>query len=373
MEKEIFIQLRKELHKNAELSERELKTGKLIQSFIQKHCPSAQIIRTELNGFIVYIKGFSKDSNAVALRCELDALPIKELNIFDHKSNNEGTSHKCGHDGHMTILCAVAYQLNKNRPKGDVFLLFQPAEEIGTGAEVVINSTSFNDLNIDYIFALHNIPGYPMHEIHCKSGQLTPSVISLQCKLKGRTSHAAEPEKGTNPAYALSAIIQEIENLNIKGNKNEVITIIHAELGSKDYGISAGEGEIGFTLRTKSKNEMDQLKQTLLSKIISICKLHHIELNHNWCYAFTSIVNHEEAFHLIKGAAEDNNLNFINKDKAFPWGEDFRLFTNSIKGAMFGLGAGTETPPLHNAHYDFPDELIETGKKMFLNILKNAQ
>src|SRR5690606_35881140 len=100
----------------------------------------------------------------ILIRCELDALPIKETNDFEYRSVERNISHKCGHDGHMAIVAGLAAVLGKNRPKkGRVVLLFQPAEENGAGAVQVLKDKKFKKITPDYVFALHNLPGYPLH------------------------------------------------------------------------------------------------------------------------------------------------------------------------------------------------------------------
>ena len=137
------------------------------------------------------------------IRCELDALPIQEANSLPYQSQHPGVSHKCGHDGHMTIVAALAPWLQQQTfAAGSVILLFQTAEETGKGAKSMLDDVKMEGIQPDYVFALHNIPGLPLHEIAVVAGQFSATVQSVAFQLYGQQSHAAEPENGKNPAWA---------------------------------------------------------------------------------------------------------------------------------------------------------------------------
>ena len=170
--------LRKELHKNPEVSGKEVQTAKRIISFLENYPPDEMITEVGTTGILAIYKGKTV-GKTVLFRCELDALPIDEINTFDHRSLVNGVSHKCGHDGHMAILCGLATELHFKRPEtGTVILLFQPAEEDGTGAEKVFNDLKFI-YNPDFAFALHNIPGYKTNQIVVKNNTFSCAVNSL--------------------------------------------------------------------------------------------------------------------------------------------------------------------------------------------------
>ena len=146
--------LRHELNQNAELSGEENKTAKLIASFLRQCQPDRLIENISGHGVLAIWNG-SEKGNDTLFRAELDALPIQETNDLAYNSSREGVSHKCGHDGHMTILCGLALQLASNKPsKGSIMLLFQPAEETGQGAKSVLADKQFQSLNFDYAFCI---------------------------------------------------------------------------------------------------------------------------------------------------------------------------------------------------------------------------
>ena len=156
---EHLIEIRKKLHRNPELSGNEKDTSKLIKSLMITYRPDRII--EGLGGFGLAVVFNGKQAGpSVMFRCELDALPILENSKIPHQSDNHGVAHKCGHDGHMTIMIGLAEAIFHDPPeKGRVILLFQPAEENGEGALAVIRDNKFRDIEPEYIFALHNLHG----------------------------------------------------------------------------------------------------------------------------------------------------------------------------------------------------------------------
>ncbi len=364
---------RKYLHQNPELSTEEKETQKFIKSYLKKL--DYDVLKEVGNtGLMVIFKG-KNEGKKILLRGDMDALPIEETNDFAHKSKNSGVSHKCGHDGHTTILLGVAQSLSEKKiERGEVCLIFQPAEENGKGARAVLEDENF-DFQADMAFALHNLPSYEMHKIVCRKGSFTAAAKSLIFKLYGKTSHAAEPEKGINPALAISEILQLSESLSNKDiNEDDfaLITNVFLTMGEKAYGVSAGYGEVHFTLRTWKNSVMEKLEKNLLEKTKEICEKFELKLETDFTEIFFANQNDENAYQIIRESAQENGYDFEERKTPFKWGEDFGLFTEKFKGAMFGIGGGKDLPALHNPDYDFPDEITETGVKMFRTILEKS-
>jgi amidohydrolase len=370
---EELIQLRQELHQFPEVSGNEKETAKRVLAFLSKYKPNEIITNLGGAGILAIYKG-KQEGKSVLFRCELDALPIQEINSFVHKSAYEGVSHKCGHDGHMAILCGMAKKIFKNPlEKGTVMLLFQPAEEDGNGAKRVLDDSNFKDIKPDFAFALHNLPGFKKHQIIIKENTFTCAVNSMIIQLEGKTAHAGEPENGINPALAISEIITLFNskiNNEIASNQYCLITPIHINMGEKAYGVSAGYGEVHFTVRSNSNVFMQKTERKLEQIASEIAIKHSLKLNIHWTESFQANENNKEAVNYIKKSALNLNLNTLEKKLPFTFGEDFGLFTQHFKGAMLGLGSGENTPSLHNPDYDFPDDIIETGGNIFYQISK---
>jgi amidohydrolase len=370
---EELIQLRQELHKHPEVSGNESKTAQRILDFLAKYKPNQVITNLGGNGILAIYKG-KEDGKSILFRCELDALPIQEINLFNYKSIYEGVSHKCGHDGHMAILCGMAKTFHENPlAKGTVMLLFQPAEEDGNGAKRVLNDSKFEAIKPDFSFALHNLPGYKKHQIIVKENTFTCAVNSMIIKLEGKTSHAGEPENGINPALAIAEIIQVFNskiNNDVASKKYCLITPIYISMGEKAYGVSAGYGEIHFTVRSNSNAQMKSIESNLEQNVKEITSKFNLKTEINWMQSFQANENNVQAVNYIRNAASNLNLDILEKEQPFTFGEDFGIFTQHFKGAMLGLGSGKNTPSLHNPDYDFPDEIIQTGIQLFHQITK---
>ncbi|MFC3881340.1 amidohydrolase [Algoriphagus namhaensis] len=366
-----LIEIRRFLHSNPELSGREFETQRFLKNELESiDCHDIKSVGD--TGLAVFFKS-KNPGKRILIRADIDALPITEINTFDHKSNMPGISHKCGHDGHATILLGLARKLSQSPiSSGEVCLLFQPAEETGQGASQVLHDPNF-DFKPDFAFALHNLPGFPLHQVICRPSSFTAAVKSVIFKFSGKTSHAAEPENGINPGLAVAEVIQAVEKISQKDISRKdfaLASLIHVHLGEKAYGVSAGYAEVHFTLRSWSNEVMENFDQNLLTEVQSITKNHKLDLEHEYLEEFHANTNDPKAFALVKEAAAGQELDFKEIENPFRFGEDFGLFTEKFPGAMFGIGGGENCPALHNPDYDFPDELIETGIRMFDQLVK---
>jgi amidohydrolase len=365
------IQLRHQLHAHPELSGQEIWTSAFIVEQLQQmgitkiHTQFAQhCVLAEIDGQNV--------GKTLLFRCELDALPIQEVNSFEHRSTQQGVSHKCGHDGHCATMLAFAQKLmNQPITHGKILLFFQSAEEIGAGASIAIQSKIFETFSIDSVFAYHNLPSFPLGSVVCKKGVFTPSVESFCVKLIGKSCHASVPAYGICPATAIAELVQFMNQWHQPDKTKSnyfVVTPIHIHMGERAYGTMAGFGEVGYTIRTWESRVLEQHKQQIIQKINTICAKEGLSFEISWFESFQSNTNDAAAFEQIKLTSIHNQLKFIEIAQPLDFGEDFGLFTNLYKGAMFGLGSGESCPALHTSDYDFPDELIEIGSNLFYQL-----
>lgn len=364
--------LRKDLHRNPEVSGNEKNTAKTIHRFISEFNPDEVIKGLGRTGMAFIYKG-EAEGPTLMFRCELDALPIKEINDFRHRSGKQGVSHKCGHDGHMSIIAGIAATLGEKRPKkGRIILLFQPAEEIGEGANWILEDKKFKNIEPDYIYALHNLPGYPSKEVIIRNGVFAAASKGMVIKLKGKTSHAGEPENGISPAKAVSHIIRKLEKLpEVHGFKDyTLVTVVHAKLGEIAFGTSPGYAEVRATLRAYLNEDIDKLSEQAEKMVRKIASEENLKVELEWVEEFSSTYNDENCVKTVEKAAKNTGASIAHPEKPFNWSEDFGHFTKKYKGVLFGLGSGESHPKLHNPDYDFPDEIAETGIKIFLNIIE---
>lgn len=364
--------LRRRLHRNAELSGKEEKTSKIILEFLGKYPPDKIISDLGGHGIAAVYKGKS-DGPAVLIRCDLDALPIPETINLEYASKSEGVAHKCGHDGHMTIVSGLAQILHENRPaKGSVILLYQPGEEVGKGAQWVLDDKKFAELSPDYVFALHNLPGFERGQIIYREGFFAAASKGMIVELLGETSHAAEPQKGKSPALAVAEIINgfsAVPQFYTALHESAKVTVIHARVGEVAFGTSPGYGNVMATLRAYADDVMNVLAEKCENIVKGIEQSWQLKAKIKWDEIFPSTVNDIGAVQLIVKSAEKLGLKTFKQPVPFPWSEDFGNFTARYQGAMFGLGSGMDHPALHHPDYDFPDELLAVGTSMFEEII----
>ena len=365
---------RRNLHEFPEISGHEEKTSMSLEKTLKQFEPDEII--SGLGGYGLAVTFDSKRPGPIIMiRAELDALPIQEVNELIYRSKNPGVSHSCGHDGHMTILIGLAIWLQKEMKNlhGKVVLLFQPAEENAEGAKHILNDPKFKSIRPDYIFALHNIPGFEHGSIIVKKGIFASASKGFIINLIGKTSHAAHPENGNNPVLAMIEIIQSLLNIpksTIFNSHLALITIIHARLGGAYFGTSPGDATIMATFRSHLNEHMQIMSSKAENLVQNIADNHRLDYNIDWVEQFPAIVNNDECVDVVVSSAKVLGKDILIAEPPFPWSEDFSYFTQNIKGALFGIGSGINHPQLHNADYDFPDEILDTGVCLFKEIIR---
>jgi amidohydrolase len=366
-----LVQFRHVLHRHPELSGQEVGTAQRVQQFMSRYAPDEVVTGLGGNGVAVVYRG-TAPGPTVMIRADLDALPIQETGAIAHCSEIANTAHLCGHDGHTTMVAGLgAWLQTTSLPQGRVVLLFQPAEETGVGAAAVIADPQFMHLRPDYVFGLHNLPGFPLGQVLLRSTGFAAASKGIILRLQGKPSHAAHPEDGKSPAIALAQLITAITNLPQCGSFQDFVlaTVIHARLGEIAFGTSPGEAEVMATLRSYRDDDMAQLTAAVANLAQAIAAQEGVTIDISETEAFPATMNHDGATNVVKQAAIAGGYDWIEADHPFRWSEDFGYFTQICPGAMFGLGAGQTQPQLHNAHYDFPDELIPYGVRLFTHII----
>jgi len=368
-----LVALRRSLHRHPELSGKEIQTPSRIKKFLKDYRPDEIREKVGGNGLLV-IYDSAEPGPDILFRCDMDALPIEEVNDFNHRSENEGISHKCGHDGHMAIMAGVAACLSRHRiKKGRVALLFQPEEETGRGAEKVLHDPFFETFKPEMVFALHNLPGFEEKAVVLKKGPFASASRGMIIKLQGTSSHAAHPEQGKSPVRVVTGLLDGLPNIpELKESFDDfcMVTIIHARIGERAFGTSPGDAVVMATLRSYLDDDMDKLTAMAEYLVDHLCKKYDIEYNIQYTEVFPATVNKPGALDLVEKAAKDHGAKIVWIDEPFPWSEDFGHVTAKFPGAFFGIGAGKDQPYLHNNNYDFNDNIIETGVNIFMNIIR---
>jgi len=351
-----LIEIRRDFHRYPELGMEEFRTSKKIEEYLK-----GMGIEYEKNvaktGIVGIIRG-DKSGKTVALRADMDALPIVEENEVEYKSTVEGKMHACGHDAHMAILLGTARILNdmKDEIEGNVKLLFQPAEETVGGAKPMIEEGVMENPKVDAVFGLHVAPEIPVGEIGVKYGRMNASSDSIKIVIHGESTHGAYPHSGVDALLIASHVVvtlQSIVSRNLDPRDSGVVTIgaIH---GGERGNIIANRIEMIGTVRTLSphtrKVVLERIKKIVMDISQSMGGRGEIFIEPG----YTALINDDNMVDLVKRNAE----NILGKEKVriirepSLGVEDFAYFLEQAPGAYFRLGCGNiEKGIVHDGHH----------------------
>ena len=364
---------RRELHRFPEVSGQERETAARVEAVLRATGPDRIVSNLGGHG-VAALYDSARPGPRVLLRCELDALPIEERSEAPHCSTISGKGHLCGHDGHMTMIAAMARLLGRTRPaRGSVVLLFQPAEEDGSGAAKVVEDPAFAGLQPDFSFAIHNMPGMPLGEVALAEGPSACASRGMRITLTGKTAHASQPETGISPMVALAGLMPALTALGQGGDPLSdldfaLATVTHARLGEPAFGIAPGAADLFVTLRSLTDARMARLvndAETLVQRAAAPVGL-AFEITYE--DVFTTTVSTSEAVAIAASALDRLGLPHGRGPLPMRPSEDFGRFGERSALAFLLLGAGEAQPALHNPDYDFPDTLIPTGAAIFAAI-----
>ncbi len=359
---------RHQLHRRPEVSGQEAWTAEQVAAGLEALRPARLMTGLGGHGVAALWEG-AAPGPTVMFRAELDALPIEEVSDIPHRSNRPGIAHLCGHDGHPTILMGLARLISRRPPaRGRAMLMFQPAEEDGSGAAAVLADPRMAGIVPDWAFALHNMPGYPLGHAMVAAGPANCASEGLRVVLRGRTAHASMPAEGVSPAPALAALIPAAMAAGPGGALGpgfRLVSVCHARMGAPAFGITPGEGELWLTLRTLLDADMAALRAEVMALATGLAGRHGLTVAFTHHDRFAACTNHPEAAQIITRALDALGLDHDGAGLPMRASEDFGLFARHARSAMVLLGAGEGSPSLHNPDYDFPDALIPTGIRIF--------
>lgn len=366
---------RHELHRHPEVSGEERETARRVFEALQPLAPSR--IVTDLGGHgIAAVFDSGLTGPTLLIRAELDALPIEEKSQAPHRSTIAGKGHLCGHDGHSTILLALARGLSRQPVgKGRVVLLWQPAEEDGSGAAAVLADPRFEEIRPDFAYSLHNMPGLAFGTVALKSGPVNCASRGVKIRLSGKTAHASQPETGISPMAAMSRLMPELTALSHGAPPSTdftLATVTHASLGEQAFGIAPGDAEIWVTLRTLVDDRIADLcakAEHLVAEASQTAGLQHGISYHD---IFFHCDNAPEAVAHVEAALQAEGIRVDEGNLPMRASEDFGRLRAVCPAAMFFLGAGENHPALHNPDYDYPDDLTAIGARVFMAVIRKA-
>ena len=369
-----LVTFRRHLHRRPELSGEEEWTAAEIRQALERLQPDKVLGGLGGHGVAAVFAG-AESGPTVLFRAELDALPITEASGADWQSETEGKGHLCGHDGHMAMLLGFG-RLLARRPvrRGRVVLMFQPAEEDGSGARAVVADPRYAAITPDWAFAIHNEPGLPFGHVATRAGLMNCASRGLAITLSGRTSHAAEPELAVSPVPLIGPVTQGLEALGPGGDLDDgfrLVTITHVRAGEPTFGITPGDAQIFATLRAGDDDAIAEIDSAARAVVDSLCAPHGLTAAYETHDDFAASVHDAEATAVAVSALAALDIPHGGDGLPMRASEDFGVFGWAAKSAMLCLGPGERHPALHQPDYDFPDDLIPVGARIFDRIARD--
>ena len=367
-----LVSFRRDIHANPELAYEEHRTAKKIATALTELGLEVHpgIGKT---GVVASLKVGTSD-RTIGLRADMDALPIHEKTGLSYASRNPGIFHGCGHDGHVSMLLGAAQYLAHTRHfDGTVHFIFQPAEEGEAGARAMIEDGLFERFPCDRVFALHNWPDLPIGTISTRSGPIMAAADKFEILIEGRGGHAAMPHQTPDAILAASDLVTQLNSLvsrRISPMSTAVLSVTQIEGGSSHNVLPAAVRVVG-TVRTFDAEVQDRIEEflRLVAEGVATASGTCITVKYDRYYPAT-INNAEAAEEALSAAAEFAHAE-IAQQPAFT-SEDFGFMLQACKGAYIwlGQGRGDGDVPLHHPHYDFNDDVLATGIRLHVALVK---
>jgi|TARA_R110001583_G_scaffold68081_4_gene194124 hippurate hydrolase len=368
-----YILLRKDIHKFPELRFEEHRTASIVTNILTE---LGYEVTTGVGGTgVVGLVDTGLPGDTIAFRADMDALPIKEENNFDHKSKKDGLMHACGHDGHTaSLLCAAeALIKNKKRYKGKIKLIFQPAEEGGAGAKAMINDGVLESPHVDAIFGYHNRPGFKQGYVFAKAGAAMGGNTAVNINIVGKGGHAAMPHLTNDPVVAASTfvtLLQSVVSRKLSPLSSGVITVASMHAGEASN-VIADKAEVKLSIRYDSESTKLALLDGVRIALDSACNQFGCTGDLNIEIEVMALINDEVSTNNVIDACKKYEVSdAIEKIDYMPTmgAEDFSFYLAERPGCYFFIGNGENSAYLHNAHYDFNDNNIQVAAKVYLSI-----
>jgi amidohydrolase len=373
--------IRRDIHAHPELCYEEQRTAEIVaQKLTEWGIP---LIRgLGITGVVGIIRNGSS-ARAIGLRADMDALPMQEFNSFPHASQHAGKMHACGHDGHTAMLLGAAHYLSRHRDfDGTVYVIFQPAEEGGGGAQRMINDGLFEQCPMQAIFGMHNWPGVATGKFGVTPGPMMASSNEFEVIVRGKGAHAAQPHKGIDPIMVAVQIAQSWQTI-VTRNKSPIdagvlsITQIHA--GSATNVIPDDATLVG-TVRTFTVGVLDLIERRMRDIAQHTAAAFDAEVDFKFKRNYPPLINHAQetafAIKVMEGVAGAQNVDATVEPTM--GAEDFAfmlqhkpgcyVFIGNGEGEHRDIGHGLGPCNLHNPSYDFNDELLPIGATYWVRL-----
>ncbi|OJU18528.1 MAG: hypothetical protein BGN88_13015 [Clostridiales bacterium 43-6] len=373
-EKDYLVSVRRHLHKNPELSQKEFGTA----TYIEEQLDSMGIIHNRIGptGILGVIEGKSGSGKTVLLRADIDALPIHEETEAPYRSRTKGVMHACGHDVHTAALLGAAKVLKSAREtfSGKVLLVFQQAEEFGHGSRYFLEQNITKD--VDRVFGVHVSPTFPVGSLAMVRGADAASCDYFKITVQGKDAHISKPAEGIDALYAASLIVTKLKGLAVKfvHPPEKALIGVGKVTSGTSYNIIAGNAVIEGTTRTFSYDTQELLKQKVTELAETIAAAEGAVATVVFETFTSPLINDETAFDEVYRIAETivGAENIVTEQERITGfgADDFAEYLRDIKGVYVHVGtANTENPntkkPLHSSRFDVDEEALLVAAGLF--------
>jgi amidohydrolase len=374
--KDWLVEIRRTIHMSPELGFEEVETSKLIAGWLEKF--GLRIQRGLAKTGVVGLLQGEKGGKTVAIRADMDALPLEEANQVPYRSKVKGKMHACGHDGHVTILLGVARLFSSiwERVEGNIKWVFQPAEEGGGGGRIMVEEGVLENPRVDAIFGAHLFPDLQIGKvgIHEKEGLAATDRVII--KILGKGGHGAYPHLSRDPILAAGHLITQIHSIvsrSIAPLDSAVVTIGKVS-GGTAFNIIPDEVELLGTVRSLNSRVREELKSRLEQVTKGVSGSFDLDYRFDYQYGYPALVNDPEMSHLVASACArgigKENVEFIKPSMG---GEDFAYYLQKVPGSFFRLGCRNEEKgivhPFHSSSFDIDEDVLPFGVEMFARII----
>jgi amidohydrolase len=370
---ERLVAIRRDLHAHPELGYEEHRTAELVEETLRElgYAPSRPIE----TGVIAD----TGEGEALALRADLDALPLTELTGVEHASTHEGRMHACGHDGHATILLGTAMALAtaRGRLTGNVRLLFQPAEEGGAGAAKMIEAGVLE--GVSRVFGLHNWPKLALDRIAVKPGALMAAASAFHVTIRGKGGHGSQPWNALDPVLPACHFVTQLQGLVARETDHATPAVVSACSihGGTAINIIPDEVEVSGTVRTFDDAQSARIGEAIARVADAAAAAGGCVARTEYRTYYPVTVNHADEAELVREVGAELFGEEAVTEEGLPMAgaEDFSFYLQQRPGAYFLLGGGVvgaENPPCHSARYDFNDDLILRGVRTWLRLVERS-
>lgn len=373
---DFFVNLRHQIHENPEIGFEEKNTATLVADLLRKW--GYEVTEGFGTTGLVGTLRSGKAGKTIGIRADMDALPMQEASGKEWSSKIKNRFHGCGHDGHtVTLLCAAKYLAQHKNFNGTLHLIFQPAEETLSGGKRMLDDGLFDKFPCDAIFALHNMPGFPLGHFAFKPGVMMASSDTIHIEVVGKGAHGAMPEVGidaTLTACYIATALQSIVSRNVSPQQAAVITIGSIQAGDAPNIVNE-RALMKLTVRTLNPDVRDMVVKRIGEVARLQAESFGAKVNIDHINASPVLINDAQTTAFAQQVAQD----VFGKDQAyasdmvFMGSEDFAFMLEAQpKGCYFvvGNGEGASSCALHNPGYDFNDQIIAKGATMWATLVE---